>query len=113
MLRVMTTPMIAQMISTIANTTKPAIRINSKISWATSVLRLNTVDRTADTRVTTASSRSEVRPGVLQSNAGSVANQTTSVSNWFTGGGKAGAARVAVEFAFVGRSIPTRPRLGT
>src|ERR1019366_2320485 len=113
MLRVMVMPITQQMTSTRTNTTSPAIRIISRSSCARSALRLKTVETTADTRVNTASSRSEVRPGVLQSNAGTVANHTTSVSNRLAAGGNAGEARVLFDGVSVGWSIPTSPRLGT
>src|SRR5678809_591467 len=92
MVRAMVIPMTQQETSTMTKTANPTMRINSRNSCARSALRLNTVEITADTRVRTAKTKSEVLPGVSQSIAGTVANQTSSESNRLTGGGKTGAA---------------------
>src|ERR1051325_2607774 len=92
MVRAMVIPITQQETSTMTKSPIPASRNTSNNSCARSALRLNTVEITADTRVKTARTKSDVLPGVSQSIAGTVANQTSSESNRFTGGGNAGAA---------------------
>src|SRR5438477_9170081 len=107
MVRVMVIPITQHMISTRTNIASPAISIAFSNSCATSALRLNTVDQTADTRVKIPRGKSEVRPGVSQSNAGTMANQPTSVSNRLAAGGKAGTTERADLAGAIFWSIPT------